>query len=486
MKTTPFLVLLLSGSTAPLVAAFSLFHPTSSVVLSTTATAHAEVDKERSNKLGNQESTTTTDGNKSNEGEMSPPGMRENDVFECDESVTFWRDFQRQRFLEPRENLEEIARVTQRFTTKYGTEGLDHWWRHVARTSYFATNGVLGATANAIHDRFVAQLTDGNGFVSGLRNSATRLILEAALVCEEDFLSIQKGLYKKPYDMYEASQQASPLYFVPQTARFVREAVGTLTRRNRQDPKDKQIWLSASHDLFPEYYQTAFHFQTDGWMSSESAAVYEVSTETLFVGRQDAMQRTALPPLLRHSHSITGRPMRVLEVACGTGRFMTFCRDNLPADTEYTAIDLSPFYLEKARDNDNRWRRLRRDTEGNIPSPAKLIQAKAENLPFSAEEFDAVVCVYLFHELPREVRTQVVKEMARVVKPGGVVILTDSLQQGDRPSLDKNIVNFEKLNEPYYVDYVQDYLPDHFISAGLQPSFKTVRSVTKTLTFQKV
>ena len=40
-----------------------------------------------------------------------------------------------------------------------------------------------------------------------------------------------------------------------------------------------------------------FHYQTDGWLSADSADVYETSTETLFLGRQDAMQRATLLPL---------------------------------------------------------------------------------------------------------------------------------------------------------------------------------------------
>jgi hypothetical protein len=39
------------------------------------------------------------------------------------------------------------------------------------------------------------------------------------------------------------------------------------------------------------------HTQTqkdDGWFSSKSAAAYETSTEALFFGRQDAMQRASL------------------------------------------------------------------------------------------------------------------------------------------------------------------------------------------------
>lgn len=44
----------------------------------------------------------------------------------------------------------------------------------------------------------------------------------------------------------------------------------------------------------PRPQDNTFHYQTDGWLSTRSAAVYETSTEALFFGRQDAMQRTSL------------------------------------------------------------------------------------------------------------------------------------------------------------------------------------------------
>ena len=44
--------------------------------------------------------------------------------------------------------------------------------------------------------------------------------------------------------------------------------------------------------------------------------------------------------------------------ACGTGRFATFIRDNHPS-AEVTCVDLSPFYLAAARENDAYWRKSR-------------------------------------------------------------------------------------------------------------------------------
>lgn len=61
-----------------------------------------------------------------------------------------------------------------------------------------------------------------------------------------------------------------------------------------------------------------------------SAKVYEFSTETLFFGRQDAMQRTTLVPISEYVASRAGATpsseMRLLEIACGTGRLHTYIK----------------------------------------------------------------------------------------------------------------------------------------------------------------
>lgn len=305
---------------------------------------------------------------------------------------------------------------------------------------------------------------------------------------EQDFNAISAGEFSQPWDSFVRTpthRQYSPQYAVRQTSRFVKEAIGTLSRRSRQQPEDIGIWLGASSKLYPEYYLNNFHYQTDGWFSSRSANVYETSTETLFVGRQDAMQRTTLRPLAaaKVREANNGQP-RVLEVACGTGRFATFLRDCLPG-CEYTGVDLSPFYLEAARGNDAYWRKVSSGGKTEKQPPARFVQAAAEDLPFEENAFDAVVCVYLFHEMPAEARAAAALEMARVVRPGGVVVLTDSMQRGDRPVLDERLGNFANLNEPHYVDYVDTELAPLFTAGGLQCGTKYVASSTKTLSFTK-
>jgi hypothetical protein len=58
------------------------------------------------------------------------------------------------------------------------------------------------------------------------------------------------------------------------------------------------VWNQDSK-LYPRYFRHTFHYQKDGWFSRESAKVYDTSTETLFVGRQDAMQRHTLVPFAK-------------------------------------------------------------------------------------------------------------------------------------------------------------------------------------------
>lgn len=100
-----------------------------------------------------------------------------------------------------------------------------------------------------------------------------------------------------------------------------------------------------------------------------------------------------------------------------------------------------------------------------------LQQANAEALPFYDGSFDIVTCVFLYHELPNEIRRHVTSEIARVLKPGGLFVFVNSLQWGDTSAYDGLLEAFpQRFHEPYYLDYLRDKLegPEGtFASAGL-------------------
>jgi hypothetical protein len=50
--------------------------------------------------------------------------------------------------------------------------------------------------------------------------------------------------------------------------------------------------------------------------------------------------------------------------------------------------------------------------------------------------------MYAFHEMPEAAREAVVQEMYRLLRPGGLAVLTDSAQLGDRPQWDAGLGAF--------------------------------------------
>ncbi|MBE9177771.1 class I SAM-dependent methyltransferase [Oculatella sp. LEGE 06141] len=218
---------------------------------------------------------------------------------------------------------------------------------------------------------------------------------------------------------------------------------------------------------YPSYYIQNFHHQTDGYLSDESANLYDLQVEILFNGSADAMRRRVLAPLkqgLTEFEPIAPHQVKVLDVACGTGRTLRMLRGGLPQASLF-GVDLSPAYLRKAN-------QVLSEIPGELP---QLIQANAEELPYLDNYFHGITCVFLFHELPAAVRQHVINECYRVVKPGGTFIICDSVQMSESPELAPAMENFARMfHEPYYRNYINDDMSDRLEKAG----FTTVTTET--------
>lgn len=104
------------------------------------------------------------------------------------------------------------------------------------------------------------------------------------------------------------------------------------------------------------------------------------------------------------------RPGKVLEVGVGTGIGLAYYR----REHQVHGIDISPHMLERAQ------QRVHRKRLGNI---TQLTIMDARKLQFADDTFDSVVASYVMSVVPEP--EKVIREIERVCKPGGDVIIVN-------------------------------------------------------------
>ena len=158
---------------------------------------------------------------------------------------------------------------------------------------------------------------------------------------------------------------------------------------------------------------------------------------------------------------------KVLDLGCGTGRLYQLFGEN---QVEYVGMDNSMGQLEMAREQ---------FPEGNFRFGELTITSLDD------EEFDIIYCIAAFHHLPnKELRLKSLREMSRVLKPGGYVVMTnwnlfsDSAQKNVAKGKWKQKIGTgdfivpwlnsegELLGKRYYYGYESDELKDLFKEGG--------------------
>ena len=292
-------------------------------------------------------------------------------------------------------------------------------------------------------------------------------------VLKNDLKNIEDGVYKFPYDLdpTQTPSQWSPVSVLRQFSDYASDRQKVIERSDRRDGLEIQRNFKSSK--YPEYYLQNYHYQTDGWLSAKSAELYDYQVESLFLGTADSMRRGILPSIKAFMENRDPADTKLLDLASGTGRFVSFVLDNY-RDLDTTVMDLSPFYLAEAK-----------KTLKRFESTVTYVEGAGEEMPFADGSFDAITCVYLFHELPMEVRVKVVQEMHRVLKPGGKLFFVDSAQKNEVP-YEGVLKGFTIIaHEPYYINYTEMDLDGLFESNGFTVDSKVVNWVSKCVTVTK-
>ena len=319
----------------------------------------------------------------------------------------------------------------------------------IERTAYrLAQNLRLGwfSAQYALSRRFTEKIALPDHLKAAMP-SAHVLNADRQHLMARDLENIEAGYYRLPHDLIEnpaAALRQSFAYFAD------------LPKVNRRRRGEEDVRLAGDEaERFPDYYRRAFHHQSDGYLSETSARLYDYQVEILFGGAADAMRRQALVPLHHFLRERRIADCRLVDVACGTGRFLTFVKDNYPR-LPVTALDISPYYLAEAQRNLAPWSRV------------AFVEGAIESVDLPPASFDIATCIYLFHELPAELHREAATAIARLLRPGGLLVFVDSLQLGDRPDYDALLESFPlAFHEPYYADYLRQDLGRVFVDAGL-------------------
>jgi ubiquinone/menaquinone biosynthesis C-methylase UbiE len=142
-----------------------------------------------------------------------------------------------------------------------------------------------------------------------------------------------------------------------------------------------------------------------------------------------------------------------LDLACGPG--LVVCAF-APHVRHATGIDITPAMLDQARQLQAE-KRLR-----NI----SWIEGDVTRLPFARGEFSVVTSRYAFHHFPEPLA--VLKEMIRVTKPGGTILIADSAPAAAKADAFNRM---EKLRDPSHVRAMSlEEWRQLLTEAGLTPS----------------
>lgn len=112
---------------------------------------------------------------------------------------------------------------------------------------------------------------------------------------------------------------------------------------------------------------------------------------------------------------------QVLDVGCGTGTLALEAQRRVGGAGRVAGIDPSPEQVGRAR---------AKAAQRHVPVEFQI--GVIEQLPFPDQTFDVVLSTLMMHHLPDPLKRQGLAEIARVLKPGGCLVIADFAPKKER------------------------------------------------------
>ena len=147
---------------------------------------------------------------------------------------------------------------------------------------------------------------------------------------------------------------------------------------------------------------------------------------------------------------------RVIDICSGTGTLSLMLAERLSGSGEVAGVEISDYQINIAR---------------RKPAPANLTftLADAQHIPYDDEYFDGAVIFGALHEIPREVRRNILAQAYRVLKPGGrIVHLEHNRPERTWRARLYRFLEWPTPEYPTYIDLLDRGLGNEIAEAGFQ------------------
>jgi demethylmenaquinone methyltransferase/2-methoxy-6-polyprenyl-1,4-benzoquinol methylase len=151
---------------------------------------------------------------------------------------------------------------------------------------------------------------------------------------------------------------------------------------------------------------------------------------------------------------------RIVDICCGTGSQSIMLAKRFKEEGKVVGLELSSAQLRVAKKKER-------------PNCLYFIRCDAQSMPLSNCYFDKGIICSALHEMPKDVRKNVLSETFRVIKPGGKIVIAEP----NRPNKKWKVLLFEAIDRftpeyPTYKDLLQCRLVNEIKEAG----FRVIRT----------
>ena len=161
---------------------------------------------------------------------------------------------------------------------------------------------------------------------------------------------------------------------------------------------------------------------------------------------------------------------KILDICSGTGTLAVMVAKRLGGRGKVVGLDLSPAQLRVAKEKEK-------------PQGLHFLEGDAQKIPFSDSCIDKGVICTALHEMPQEVRKNVLSEAYRVIRPGGRMVNVE--QNEPERKWKAKLFDFLESLSPEYITY------KNLLKCGLteeikRAGFRVVETTTTLWEFMQI